>query len=60
MRKLIVLAALAAVAWWFFRRSRPAAVRVSVGYVDGSAVSPAEGSPEHERLADVARAALDA
>lgn len=58
MRKLVLLASLAAAAWWFFTRRRPAADRVSVGYVDGSAVSPADGSPDHERLAQVARSVL--
>jgi hypothetical protein len=60
MRKLVVLAALVGAAWWFFTRKRPAGDRVSVGYVDGSAISPAEGSPEHERLAQAARSALEA
>jgi hypothetical protein len=58
MRKLVVLASLVAAAWWFFTRRRTVGDRVSVGYVDGSAVSPAEGSPEHERLAQAARGAL--
>jgi hypothetical protein len=58
MRKLVVLAGLVAAAWWFFTRRRPPGDRVSVGYVDGSAVSPPEGSREHERLAEAARSVL--
>jgi hypothetical protein len=58
MRRLVILISLVGAAWWLLSRRRPQAVRVSVGYVDGSAVSPPDGSPEQERLAAAARGAL--
>jgi hypothetical protein len=60
MRRLLVLGSLIAVAWWLVTRRRPAPVRVLVGYADGSALEPADGSPERERLLSAARAALRA
>jgi hypothetical protein len=58
MRKLIFIALLAAAAWWLLTRRRPAPLRVVVGYADGSAVEPPEGSLEQERLVASARDAL--
>jgi hypothetical protein len=58
MRRLLVLASLAAAAWWLLTRSRTHAARVTVGYVDGSAVSPPDGSAEREPFVAVARGAL--
>jgi hypothetical protein len=58
MRRLLVLASLAAAAWWLLTRRRPAEVRTLVGYTDGSAVAPPDGSSEQERLVAAARDAL--
>jgi hypothetical protein len=60
MRKVVVLAAAVAGAWWFLTRRRPDPVRVVVGYADGSALEPPDGSPERERLLHAARGALRA
>jgi hypothetical protein len=57
-RRLLVLAGLAAAGWWFFRRrEKPDADGVTIGYADGSSVTLAAGSPEHDRLASIAAAA---
>jgi hypothetical protein len=58
MRRLLVVAGLAAAAWWFLTRRRPAPVRVVVGYADGSAIELPDGSLEQERLVASARDAL--
>ena len=58
MRRLLVLASLAAAAWWLLTRRRPTPVRTVVGYADGSAVEPPEQSAERERLLAAARDAL--
>jgi hypothetical protein len=60
MRRLLVLAGLVAVAWWFLTRRRPAPLRVVVGYADGSAIELPDGSLERDRLVASARAALRA
>jgi hypothetical protein len=60
VRKLLVLAGLAAAAWWFLTRHRPAPLRVVVGYADGSAIELPDGSLERERLVVSARDALRA
>ena len=61
MRKLVRLAVLVALALWAWRRffapSRPQE-RAAVAYADGSSVVLDPGSPEFERLAAIARAAL--
>jgi hypothetical protein len=58
VRRLLVLASLAAAAWWLLTRKRETGVRATIGYADGSAVSPSEGSTDHERLVAAARDAL--
>jgi hypothetical protein len=58
MFRLLALAALVAAAWWLLTRRRPAPIRVVVGYADGSAIEPPEGSLEQERLVASARDAL--
>jgi hypothetical protein len=58
MRRLLVLIGLAAAAWWFLTRRRPESLRVVVGFADGSAIEPPDGSLERERLVTTARDAL--
>jgi hypothetical protein len=60
MRRLLVLGALIAGAWWLLTRRRPTPVRVVVGYADGSAIEPHDGSPERDRLLAAAGDALRA
>ena len=59
MRRLLVLAALAAGVWWVLsRRATVAADRATVGYDDGSSVTLEAGAPELERLLRIARGAI--
>ncbi|HEY7381599.1 MAG TPA: hypothetical protein VH572_10335 [Gaiella sp.] len=60
MRKLLLLTALATLAWRLWRRSRDAGEleRAIVGYEDGSSLVLDPGTPEHERVVAVAREAL--
>ncbi len=61
MRKLLSLAALAAVVWWFVGRRRSSAHETAtIGYADGSSVTLEPGSPELERLLLVATRATAA
>ena len=61
MRKLLALTTVGAVLWRFLaRRRQPTALRVVVGYDDGSIVSLEPGSPERELLVDAANQALRA
>lgn len=56
MRRLLVLAGLAAAAWWLLRgRGRSREPRAVVGYGDGSSVTLDAGSPELERMLELAR-----
>lgn len=62
MRRLIRLAILVAVAVWAWRRFfAPSAPeeRVGVSYADGSSVVLEPGSPGFERLAAIARRAIE-
>ncbi len=59
MRKLLVLAIIGGIAYWFLNRGSSAdGQTVTIGYVDGSAVVLEPGSPGFERLAAVARSAI--
>jgi hypothetical protein len=59
MRKLLLLAGLAALAWRVLRRrSHVAAEQVIVGYEDGSAVALDAAAPERSRFLALAREAL--
>ena len=61
MRKLLALAAAAAIAWRVVARRRQAPEpRVVVGYDDGSTVTLEPGSPERELLVAAASEALRA
>jgi len=55
MRRLAVLALLAAAAWWLDNRGRDDdAGGATIGYADGSSVTLDPGSPELERLLQIA------
>ena len=61
MRRLLVLAFLGGLAWWFVARRRKEPVRsATIGYADGSSVTLDEGSPELDRLLQIAAEALPA
>jgi len=56
--RLAVVTALAIWAWRYLARARRPHERASIAYSDGSELVLEPGSPEFERLAAVARAAL--
>ena len=59
MRRLLVLAGLAAAVWWLISRRRGAGddSGATIGYADGSSVTFGPGSPELDRLAHIAAGA---
>ncbi len=55
MRRLFSLVLAGGFAWWFFGRQRQAAPgSATIGYVDGSSVTLEAGSPELDRLLQIA------
>ena len=55
MRRLAVLAVIAAAAWWFLLRDRGEGQGgATIGYADGSSVTLDVGSPELDRLLQIA------
>ena len=59
MRKLLVLAIIGGIAYWFLNRGSSAdGQTVTIGYVDGSAVTLEPGAPELDRIVQVAAEAL--
>jgi hypothetical protein len=54
MRKLVLLAAIGALAWWLLGRNKPQPGRATIGFTDGSSVTLEAGSPELERLVEIA------
>ncbi len=55
MRRLLVLAAVAAAVWWVLgRREKTSPGRVTIGYEDGSSVTLDAESPELARLLEIA------
>jgi len=55
MRKLLLLVVIGAVAWWFLgRREDEVSETATIGYEDGSSVTLDAGSPELDRLLQVA------
>ena len=55
MRRLVVLAVLAGAAWWFLTRDRGEDQGgATIGYADGSSVTLEMGSPELDRLLQIA------
>ena len=58
MRKLLALAVIGGFVYWFLNRSGSDEQSATIGYADGSAVSLEEGTPELERLVQIASEAL--
>jgi hypothetical protein len=60
MRKLLLLAVIGGIVYWFLNRRGGSGNRqsVTIGYVDGSAVTLEQGAPELDRLVQVASEAL--
>ena len=55
MRRLFSLALVGGLVWWFFGRRGEAAQRsATIGYADGSSVTLEAGSPELDRLLQIA------
>ena len=55
MRRLAVLALLAGAAWWFLiRRRAEDPGGATIGFADGSSVTLEDGSPELDRLLQIA------
>jgi hypothetical protein len=57
VRLVLVLAALVG-AWLVYRRRHADERRAAVAWADGSEISLARGSPERERLVEIAETAL--
>lgn len=58
MRRLFSLVLAGGVAWWFFVRRRETTRRsATIGYADGSSVTLEPGSPELDRLQQIAAGA---
>ena len=59
MRKLLALAVIGGIVYWFLNRGSSAdGQTVTIGYVDGSAVTLEAGAPELDRLVQIASEAL--
>jgi hypothetical protein len=59
MRKLLVFAIIGGIAYWFLHRGGPGdGQTATIGYVDGSAVTLEAGTPELDRLVQIASGAL--
>lgn len=58
MRRVFSLAAVGALVWWLLgRRGKAEPFRATIGYADGSSVTLEAGSPELERLVQIAAGA---
>jgi hypothetical protein len=61
MRRLLSFALVGGLVWWFFgRRREEAQHRATIGYADGSCVTLEAGSPELDRLVQIAAEATTA
>jgi hypothetical protein len=55
MRKLLSLALVGGLVWWLLGRRRPGGgPSATIGYADGSSVTLDTGSPEFDRLLQIA------
>lgn len=60
MRKLLGIAAIGGIVYWFLNRGgADGGHSATIGYVDGSAVTLDPGSPELDRIVQIASGALD-
>jgi hypothetical protein len=59
MRKLLALALIGGIVYWFLNRGGPDdGERATIGYADGSAVTLEPGAPALDRLVQIASEAL--
>jgi len=59
MRKLLALAIIGGVVYWFLNRGEAdSGQSVTIGYADGSAVTLEPGAPELDRIVQIAAEAL--
>ena len=58
MRKLLALAVIGGIVYWFLNRGDDDGPSVTIGYADGSAVTLEPGAPELDRLVQIASEAL--
>ena len=59
MRKLLALAIIGGVVYWFLNRGASGdGQSATIGYADGSAVTLEQGAPELDRLVQIASEAL--
>ncbi len=59
MRKLLALAVIGGIVYWFLNRGASGdGQSATIGYADGSAVTLEQGSPELDRLVQIASDAL--
>ena len=58
MRKLLALAVIGGIVYWFLNRGSDEGQTATIGYVDGSAVTLDRGAPELDRLVQIASEAL--
>jgi hypothetical protein len=58
MRKLLALAVIGGIVYWFLNRTGSDGQSATIGYADGSAVSLEQGTQELDRLVEIASSAL--
>jgi hypothetical protein len=59
MRKLLALAVIGGIVYWFLNRGAAGEGQIAtIGYADGSAVTLEPGAPELDRLVQIASEAL--
>jgi hypothetical protein len=58
MRKLLALAVIGGIVYWFLNRTGSDGQSATIGYADGSVVSFEQGTPELDRLVEIASSAL--
>ena len=58
MRKLLALAVIGGIVYWFLNRGSDDGQSATIGYADGSAVTLDPGAPELDRIVQIAAEAL--